>query len=197
MISLRRHQPALPLLTRPRIAPRSRPRPRGARVCVRCARGARGRIARRSRRSSPPSFSQTFKASEKKATDFKRKQIEYRKKFDESFAKVSDAVDDQARQAGLKEVTKLVRLNKGLPEGLPLNSLITLVRRTKVFGRGGASASGTRVDAHPPPPPCTYPAGRLLVGWLARRRSARSARASPRARACANERAERVLASAG
>lgn len=74
---------------------------------------------------------ETFKASEKKATDFKRKQIEYRKKFDESFAKVSDAVDDPARQAGLKEVTKLVRLNKGLPEGLPLNSLITLVRRTK------------------------------------------------------------------
>ena len=166
MISLRRHQPALPLLTRPRIAPRSRPRPRGARVCVRCARGARGRIARRSRRSSPPSFSQTFKASEKKATDFKRKQIEYRKKFDESFAKVSDAVDDQARQAGLKEVTKLVRLNKGLPEGLPLNSLITLVRRTKVFGRGGASASGTRVDAHPPPPPLHLP-GRPPAGWLA------------------------------
>ena len=69
--------------------------------------------------------------SAKQRVAFKQKNAIYRQKWDLQFANFTSAPDEAGRIAGLKGLAKLATANKGLPEGLPLNTLITLCRREK------------------------------------------------------------------
>ena len=69
--------------------------------------------------------------SAKKRDEFKKRNAIYRQKWDVQFANFTSAPDEAGRIAGLKGLAKLATTNRGLPEGLPLNTLIILCRREK------------------------------------------------------------------
>ena len=72
-----------------------------------------------------------FKAGEAARADFRKRQTAYRATWDTAFGAFRDAKDDPARIAGLRQLSKLVLANGGLPSGLKLTDLITLCRRVR------------------------------------------------------------------
>ena len=83
---------------------------------------------------------QAFKAAEKDRGAFKKKQAVYRQQWDTKF---SEFTTEQGRVSALGGLRGLAKTNRGLPEGLPLNTLITLCRREKV--RAGAMSDRARI----------------------------------------------------
>ena len=80
-----------------------------------------------------------FKKEEAEVAAFRKRQAEYRKKWDGVFASFQEAPDDPALAGALSSLAKLVQINGGLPYGLRLTDMITLCRRvkSKAIDRGG------------------------------------------------------------
>jgi len=72
-----------------------------------------------------------FKKEEAERAAFRKRQVEYKKKWDGAFAEFQAAPNDAALAATLSSLAKLVQVNGGLPYGLRLTDMITLCRRVK------------------------------------------------------------------
>lgn len=73
-----------------------------------------------------------FKENEIKALEFKRANLKIKKSFTDAIIKITDDPNDgNVLASDLDRVTKLVKVNKGLPEGITKDDIIKICRRRK------------------------------------------------------------------
>ena len=76
-----------------------------------------------------------FKANEAKAADFKRKQLEQKKKFNDALDKLVNEPDDEdALEKDLIDLRRLVVETQGMPAGIKKEDMYKIVRTKKAKG---------------------------------------------------------------